>query len=116
MQPRAAITGTTKFLCAATLLLFAATLALGQTEAESRKLVLGSVYRIAKDLIEVKQEEGDIAIVHVTPATTYVNSSTQAPAKLKDISRGDQIVIKVVVKNAIDTADQVKFVPALGTR
>lgn len=103
-----------KLFCAAVLMLFAATVVVGQTEAESRRLVLGSVYRIAKNLIEVKQEEGDIAIVHVTPATTYVNSSTQAPAKLKDISRGDQIVIKVVVKNAVDTADQVKFVPALG--
>jgi hypothetical protein len=109
-----AITGRTKLFSAAALMLFAAALAVGQSDTESRKLVMGSVYRIAKNLIEVKQEEGDIAIVHVTPATTYVNSSTQAPAKLKDISRGDQIVIKVVVKNAIDTADQVKFVPALG--
>jgi hypothetical protein len=113
MEPPA-FTGRTKLLGAGVLLLFAAAFASGQTEAESHKLVLGSVYRIAKNLIEVKQEEGDIAIVHVTPATTYVNSSTQAPAKLKDISRGDQIVIKIVVKNAVDTADQVKFVPALG--
>jgi hypothetical protein len=108
------ITGRTRLFCAAAILLFAATIVDGQTVSERRKLVMGSVYRIAKNLIEVKQEEGDIAIVHVTPATTYINSSTQAPAKLKDISTGDQIVIKAVVRNAVDTADQVKFVPALG--
>jgi hypothetical protein len=85
--------------------------------AQDRKLVMGSVYRIARNLIEVKQEEkGAVAVIHVDGATTYMDSSTEKPAKLKDITAGDQIVIKVVLKDGIDTAEQVKFVPALGNK
>jgi hypothetical protein len=104
----------TKFAATALLTLCAVGIAIGQ--AETRKLVMGSVFRIVKNLIEVKQEEGDIAVIQVIVATTYINSSTQTPAKLKDISVGDQIVIKVITKNGVDTADQVKFVPALGSK
>jgi hypothetical protein len=104
----------TKFAAAALLILCVAGFAAGQ--AENRKLVIGSVFRVVKNLIEVKQEEGDIAVLHVAPATTYINSSTQAPAKLKDIAVGDQIVVKVITKDGVETADQVRFVPALRTR
>ena len=83
---------------------------------EGRRLVIGSVYRIVRNLIEVKEEGADITVIRVDSATTYVNSSTEKPAKLKDIAAGDQIVIKVVSKDGVDTAEQVKFVPALGNR
>jgi len=104
----------TKFVAFTLLMLSVTGFAFGQ--AENRKLVMGSVFRIVKDLIEVKQEEGDMAVIHVTPATTYINSSTRSPAKLKNISVGDQIVISVITKNGVETADQVKFVPALGSK
>jgi hypothetical protein len=104
----------TKIVSAALLMLWLAAFAIGG-QTENRKLVMGSVYRIVKNLIEVKEEEGDIAVVHVHAATSFVNSSTQAHAKLKDISVGDQVAIKVVVKSGVDTAEQVKFVPALGS-
>jgi hypothetical protein len=55
-------------------------------------------------------------VIRVDSATTYINSSTDKPAKLKDIAAGDQIVIKVISKDGVDTAEQVKFVPALGNR
>jgi hypothetical protein len=83
---------------------------------EGRRLVIGSVYRIVRDLIEVKEEGADITVIRVDSATTYINSSTEKPARLKDIAAGDQIVIKVVSKDGVDTAEQVKFVPALGNR
>ena len=53
----------TKFAAAALLVLCVAGFAVGQ--GENRKLVMGSVFRIVKNLIEVKQEEGDIAVIHV---------------------------------------------------
>jgi hypothetical protein len=87
-----------------------------QDRKEDRKLVMGSVYRIIRNLIEVKQEGSDLAVIKIDAATTYINStsSTQVPAKLKDVSPGDQVVIKVVVKNGVDTAEQVRFIPAVG--
>jgi hypothetical protein len=100
------------------LLVILLSLSLGlPASAQERKLIMGSVYRIAKNLIEVKQEEsGAVAVIRVDAATTYVDSSTDKPAKLKDITVGDQTVIKVVLKDGIDTAEQVKFVPALGNK
>ena len=82
---------------------------------EGRRLVMGTVYRVVRNLIEV-QEEGSTAVIRVDASTTYINSSTEKPAKLKDLAVGDHIVIKVVVKDGIDTAEQVKFVPAAGNR
>jgi hypothetical protein len=88
----------------------------GDARATDKKLVMGSVYRIVKNLIEVQQDGGGLVVVVVDSATTYIDSSTEKPAKLKDLEPGDQIVIKVVSKNGVDTAQQVKFVPAFGTR
>ena len=82
---------------------------------EGRRLVMGTVYRVVRNLIEV-QEEGSTAVIRVDASTTYINSSTEKPANLKDLAVGDHIVIKVVVKDGIDTAEQVKFVPAAGNR
>jgi hypothetical protein len=104
----------TKCLAATLLLVCLGGLAVGQTP--NRKLVMGSVYRVVRNLIEVKQAVGDLAIVKVDATTKYVDSTTQAPAKLKDIAVGDQIVIKIIVKNGVDTAEEVKFVSALGDR
>jgi hypothetical protein len=86
-----------------------------QDRKEDRKLVMGSVYRIIRNLIEVKQEGSGLAVIKIDAATTYVNSSSskQVPAKLKDISPGDQVVIKVAVRNGVDTAEQVRFIPAV---
>ena len=89
---------------------------LGFAQTPNRKLVMGSVYRVVRNLIEVKQESGDLAIIKVEATTKYVDSTTQAPAKLKDIAVGDQIVIKVIVKNGVETAEEVKFVSALGDK
>ena len=89
---------------------------LAQDHKEDRKLVMGSVYRVVRNLIEVKEEGSDISVIKIDAATKYINSSTQAPAKLKDIGPGDQVVVKVVVKNGVDTAEQVKFIPALGAK
>jgi hypothetical protein len=81
---------------------------------EDHRLVMGSVYRIAKNLIEVKEEDGGaVAVIRVDASTSYLDSSTAKAAKLKDISVGDQIVIKVAVKDGIDTAEQVRFIPAV---
>jgi hypothetical protein len=62
-----------------------------------------------------RQPGGKPQAGHVDAATSFVNSSTQAHAKFKDISVGDQVAIKVVVKSGVDTAEQVKFVQALGS-
>jgi hypothetical protein len=83
---------------------------------DSTRLVMGSVYRVVKNLIEVQEEGSGIAVIKVDAATTYLNSSTEKPAKLKDLAIGDQIVIKVVSKDGVDTAEEVKFVPATGNR
>ena len=88
----------------------------GLARAAGAKLVMGTVHRIVKNLIEVEEESNAIAVVVVDSSTTYVNSSIEKPAKLKDLEVGDQIVIKVVVKDGVDTAQQVKFVPAFGSR
>jgi len=69
-----------KIAAGAVLWLWVAACALGQ--AENRKLVIGSVFRVVRNLIEVRQEDGDVAVILVTPATAYTNSSTQARAKL----------------------------------
>jgi hypothetical protein len=100
-----------------TLLLLVLTLSVGAfTHAEGRKLVVGSVYRVVKNLIEVQQDTGGTAVIKADAATTYINSSTGKPAKLKDLAVGDQIVIKVVSKDGVDTAEEVKFVPATGNK
>jgi hypothetical protein len=99
--------------------LFLLTLSLGLPalgRADSHKLVMGTVYRIVKNLIEVKEDSAGLAVVRIDAATKYINSSTEKPAKLKDLAIGDQIVIKVVTKDGVDTAEEVKFVPALGNR
>jgi hypothetical protein len=79
---------------------------------DGRKLVIGSVYRVVRNLIEVQEDGGGKSVIKVDAATTYTNSSTEKPAKLKDVSVGDQVVVKVVSKDGIDTAEEVKFVPA----
>jgi hypothetical protein len=84
--------------------------------AQGRRLVIGSVYRVVRNLIEVQQETGGTAVIKADAATTYINSSTGKPAKLKDLAVGDPIVIKVVSKDGIDTAEEVKFVPATGNK
>ena len=89
---------------------------LAQDRKEERRLVVGSVYRIVRNLIEVKEEGAGIAVIRIDSATTYINSSTQMPAKLKDIALADRIVIKVVVKDGVDTAEQVKFVPGVANK
>jgi hypothetical protein len=104
----------TKYMAATLLFLLFGGLAIAQTP--NRKLVIGSVYRVVRDLLEVKQEAGNLAIIRVDAATKYVDSTTQARAKLKDIAVGDQIVIKVIVKDGVDTAEEVKFVSALGKK
>ncbi len=84
--------------------------------AEGRRLVIGSVYRVIRNLIEVQEESSGLTVIKVDAATTYINSSTEKPAKLKDLAVGDQIVIKVVSKDGVDTAEEVKFVPAIGSK
>ena len=84
--------------------------------AGGRKLVMGTFYRTVKNLLEVKDDSGKIVVVRFDASTTCVNSSTEKSAKLKDISAGDQVVIKVISKDGVDTAEQVKFVPALVNR
>jgi hypothetical protein len=86
------------------------------TRAEGRRLVIGSVYRVVRNLIEVQEEGGGMAVIKADAATTYINSSTGKLAKLKDLAVGDQIVIKVVSKDGIDTAEEVKFVPATANK
>jgi hypothetical protein len=88
----------------------------GVARAAGGKLVMGTVHRIVRNLIEVKEESDEIAVVVVDSSTTYIDSSTEKPAKLKDLEAGDQIVVKVVSKDGEDTAQQVKFVPAFGSR
>jgi hypothetical protein len=88
----------------------------GLTQATGAKLVMGTVHRIVKNLIEVEEESNEIAVTVVNSSTTYINSSIEKPARLKDLEVGDQVVVKVVVKDGVDTAQQVKFVPAFGTR
>ena len=88
----------------------------GVARAAGGKLVMGTVHRIVRNLIEVKEESDEIAVVVVDSSTTYIDSSTEKPAKLKDLEAGDQIVVKVVSKDGVDTAQQVKFVPAFGSR
>jgi hypothetical protein len=100
-----------------TLLLFTLTLSTPLfARAEGRRLVIGSVYRVVRNLIEVQEEGSGVTVIKVDAATTYINSSTEKPAKLKDLAVGDQIVIKVVLKDGVDTAEEVKFVPATGSR
>jgi hypothetical protein len=79
---------------------------------DGRKLVIGSLYRVVRNLIEVQEDGGGKSVIKVDAATTYTNSSTEKPAKLKDLSVGDPVVVKVVSKDGIDTAAEVKFVPA----
>ena len=71
-------------------------------QTPNRKLVMGSVYRVVRNLLEVKEEGGDLAVIKVDAATKYVDSTTHSPAKLKDIAVGDQIVIKVIVKDGVE--------------
>lgn len=84
--------------------------------AEGRRLVMGTLYRVVRNLIEVKEDGASLTVVKVDAGTKYINSSTEKPAKLKDLTVGDQVVVKVVTKDGVDTAEEVKFVPASGGR
>jgi hypothetical protein len=96
----------TKFPSAAVVPLWLAAFAIGG-QAENRKRVMGSVYRMVNNLIEVKEEERKVAVVHLDAATSFVTSSTQA-REIQRHFRGPSSCHKVVVKNGVDTASEVR--------
>ncbi len=79
-----------------------------------KSLVLGSVYRIGKNYIEVEVQAKEIVVVKLDASTTYFDSSVNKPARPQDLGVGDQVAIRVVLKNGKSVAEQIKFVP--GTR
>lgn len=91
--------------------------AIGEMRAAGDKsLVLGSVYRIEKSYIEVQLEAKEIVAVKTDASTTYFDSSSNKPAKLQDLGVGDQVAIRVVMKNGESVAEEIKFVPHTGAR
>src|SRR5713101_5522647 len=81
-----------------------------------KSLVLGSVYRIGKNYIEVAAQAKEIIAVKIDSSTTYFDSSVNKPARPQDLSVGDQVAIRVVSKNGESVAEQIKFVPSNGAR
>jgi hypothetical protein len=89
----------------------------GVVRAEGgRKLVLGSVYRIEKNYVEVQVQAKEFVAVRTDASTTYFDSSVNKPAKPQDLGVGDQVAIRVVIKNGESVAEEIKFVPHNGAR
>lgn len=77
-------------------------------------LVLGTVYRIRRNYIEVDVQAKEIVAVKVHASSTYFDSSVNKPARPEDLGVGDQVAIHVVSKNGESVAKQIKFVPSNG--
>ncbi len=87
----------------------------GIARADSGKgLVLGTVYRIGRNYIEVEVQAKEIVAVKIDASTTYFDSSVNKPARPQDLGMGDQVAIRVVSKNDESVAEQIKFVPSNG--
>jgi hypothetical protein len=81
-----------------------------------KSLVVGSVYRMGKNYIEVEVHAKEIVAVKTDASTTYFDSGVNKPARSQDLAVGDQVAITVVAKNGVNVAEQIKFVPSQGAR
>ena len=79
-----------------------------------KSLIVGSVYRMGKNYIEVEVHAKEIVAVKTDASSTYFDSSVNKPARSEDLAVGDQVAITVVAKNGENVAEQVKFVPSQG--
>jgi hypothetical protein len=81
-----------------------------------KSLIVGSVYRMGKNYIEVEVHTKEIVAVKTDASTTYFDSSANKSARSQDLAVGDQVAITVVARNGENVAEQIKFVPGNGAR
>jgi|SRR5215471_6118007 len=81
-----------------------------------KKHVMGVLQSVTADAVTVKQGDGKIVLVKLTPTTMYVlrdgNGGDGTPAKFADLAVGQRVIIHATPKGNDLLADQVKFAPA----
>ncbi len=81
-----------------------------------KKHVMGVLHSVSAEAVTVKEGDGKIVTVKLTPATIYVLRDTKGgdgtPAKFSDLAVGQRVIIHATPKGNDLLADQVKFAPA----
>ena len=81
-----------------------------------KKHVMGILQSISAEAVTVKEGDGKIVTVKLTPTTMYVMRDTKGgdgtPAKFSDLVVGQRVIIHATPKGNDLLADQVKFAPA----
>lgn len=81
-----------------------------------KKHVMGLLQSVSADAVTVKEGDGKIVTVKLTPNTMYVMRDAKGgegtPAKFADLAVGQRVIIHATPKGNDLLADQVKFAPA----
>ena len=81
-----------------------------------KKHVVGVLQSVTAEAVTVKEGDGKIVTVKLTPTTMYVMRDGKGgdglPAKFTDLVAGQRVIIHATPKGNDLLADQVKFAPA----
>ena len=81
-----------------------------------KKHVMGILQSVSAEAVTVKEGDGKIVTVKLTPTTMYVLRDNKGgdgtPAKFSDLAVGQRVIIHATPKGNDLLADQVKFAPA----
>lgn len=81
-----------------------------------KKHVIGVLQSVSAEAVTVKEGDGKIVTVKLTPATIYVLRDNKGgdgtPAKFSDLAVGQRVIVHATPKGNELLADQVKFAAA----
>lgn len=85
-----------------------------------KKHVMGILQSVSAEAVTVKEGDGKIVMVKLTPTTMYVMRDAKGgdgtPAKATDLAVGQRVIIHATPKGNDLLADQVKFAPAAAAK
>lgn len=80
-----------------------------------KKHVMGVLQSVSAEAVTVREGDGKIVTVKLTPNTMYMMRDTKGgdgtPAKFTDLAVGQRVIIHATPKGNDLLADQVKFAP-----
>src|SRR5690349_21948368 len=115
-QAQSEISGGTMKARIATTMVCALMLAIAIAAHGDKKHVMGLLQSVSADAVTVKEGDGKIVTVKLTPNTMYVMRDAKGgegtPAKFADLAVGQRVIIHATPKGNDLLAEQVKFAPA----
>lgn len=85
-----------------------------------KKHVMGILQSVSAEAVTVKEGDGKIVTVKLTPTTMYVMRDAKGgdgtPAKFADLAVGQRVIIHATPKGNDLLADEVKFAPAAAAK